>query len=172
MKSLFNILTLFLILALFALPTLAQGESEELPAWMAALPTVLAGLVFANFKATETFKRLLQSSHFGGVPPKDIQNILVLGFSILLGIASAWFTPTATDWLSPAVRAYPVAAIILTGLTVSAIGGGVYELLNRLSAGVPVYSTTTTINTPPTDTSNSTAKETMSAVSQAVKADK
>lgn len=171
MNKLFNLITLFLLLVLFAMPAIVQAQepspSAELPAWTLGLPSILLGLVAFNFKTTEAFKRMLASERFGYTPPKDVQGVLVLGFSVGLGIASAWVTPYATE---PILSQYPampaLAAVLLTGFGVSVLGGLVYELLGRLSNNA-VYTTSTTISSPAS--SSEAPKETMAAVAQAVK---
>lgn len=168
--KLHTLFALFLLVVLFALPfavAAQEGEaSPELPTWALGLPTILVGLVSFNLKTTEWFKRILSSENLGWTPPKNIQGVLVLMFSVLLGIGSAWVVPNATSWLGDT---QPLYAVILTGFTVSVVGGAVYEVLGRLAPSKAVYEQTTKINTPSSDTPPSTAKETMAAVSQAAK---
>lgn len=167
MKQLFNFVTLVFLLALFALPIMAQDTpSPELPAWALGLPAVLSGLVFANYRLTEGFKRFLASENTGYTPPKDIQAILVMLFSVLVGIGSAWITPNSTDWLGD-YASNPLFAILLTGFSVSTLGAGVHEIFKRLGGNSSVYKTTTEISAMPTD--SAAPKETMNAISQAVK---
>lgn len=166
-----NLLALVLLLDLFAVPMLAQAQEPspeaELPVWALGLPSILLGLVAFNFKTTETFKRMLASERFGYTPPKDVQGVLVLVFSVAVGLASAWVTPFATE---PILSQYPampqLSAVILTGFGVSVLGGVVYELLGRLNNSA-VYTTSTTISALPAD--SQAPKETMQAISQAVK---
>jgi len=162
-----KILLLLLILAFAAFGAMAQeaAPSPELPAWALGLPTVLLGLVTFNFKTTEAFKRMLESARFGYVPPKDVQGVLVLFFSVILGIVSAVVFPNSTAWLGDM---NPLHAYVLTGFSVSVVGGMVYEVLGRLNTSA-VYSTSTTISTPKDSISPENAEATMKAVSQAVK---
>ena len=166
MKKFSTILLLFtLLFALLPMAVLAQEETPQLPSWALGLPSILTGLVLANLRLTDGFKRLLAGESLGYVPPKDIQGVLVLAFSIVVGIGSAWVVPHATDWLG---EMNPIYAIIITGFSVSAVGGAVYEVLGRLSPSKSVYRTTTEISTPPSDTSQKTASETLAVASQAV----
>lgn len=161
--------TLLLLVVLLVFPFAIQAQESsteaELPAWALGLPTVLIGLVTFNFKTTEAFKRMLESARFGYVPPKDVQGVIVLLFSVILGIVSAIVFPNSTSWLGDM---NPMHAYVLTGFSVSVVGGMVYELIGRLNTGT-VYKTSTTINTPKDSTSDSTAKETMKAVAESVK---
>lgn len=140
--KLFNIATLLLIIAMLALPVAAQDDSvpSELPEWAIGLPSVLVGLVLVNFKTTDFFKRMLASEQIGGArltPPKDVQSVLVLLFSIGVGITSAIFTPDATTWLPEAFQQYPYLAYVITGVSVSTVGGIVHQTLARLFPASP-----------------------------------
>lgn len=131
MNKLHNLFAIVLLILLMALPVMAQDES--LPDETAVLvPAVLTGLVALNLRLTEVFKRMLASPQIGYTPPASVRGVLVLVFSIALGIASAWLTPDATSWLPDSFQAYPVAAIVVTGFSVSCVGSIVYEVLKRV----------------------------------------
>lgn len=141
--KLFNLATLILILALFAMPAFAQDDSvpSELPEWAIGLPSVLTGLVLFNFKTTDVFKRMLANEKFGGsrlTPSKDVQSVIVLLFSLGVGISSAFFTPDATSWLPDAFHQYPYLGYVITGVSVSTVGGIVHQTLARLFPSTPV----------------------------------
>lgn len=171
--KLFNILTIILLLALFVLPFAVHAQESpteaELPAWALGLPTVLTGLVLLNFRFTEGFKRLLAKEGFIYTPSKEWQSILVMAFSIILGIGSAWVTPEATSWLGDYALSYPLFAVLLTGFSVSTLGGAVHEIFARLGGNGAIYKTTTEIKAPPESSSDKTAVASMDAVAQAAK---
>lgn len=129
--KLFNILTLLLILAIFTLPALAQ-DGESLPPETLVLPTVLSGLIAVNFKLTEAFKRGLESSKFGTLEQKQARGVLVIAFSVFVGIASAYITPESTSWLGERFASHHHFSHVLTGFSVSVVGSMVYEVLKRL----------------------------------------
>ncbi len=136
MNKLHLLFAFTLILLILVLPVLAQ-ENSPIPDEAVVLPAVLSALVAFNFKTTEVFKRMLASNQFGGVPHRDIQSVLVILFSVIIGIASAYVTPDATSWLPESFKTYPFFAIVLTGFSVSVVGGFVHELLKRLNADTP-----------------------------------
>jgi hypothetical protein len=171
----FLFFTFLLAFLLFLLPytALAQESSEPtpLPDYVAFFPAALAMLVTFNFKVTDIFRRLLASKSVGGdalTPPKDIQGIIVIVFSILVGVLSVWATPNATEWIPDNFSANPILGVIVTGVLVSVLGGWAYDIMKRVNGGNSVFKTTTEINTPPSDTSQKTASETLSVAAQAV----
>jgi apolipoprotein N-acyltransferase len=136
MNNLHNLLALCLLLLFMALPVMAQDE--PLPDETAVLlPAVLSALVAMNLRLTEMFKRMLASPQIGYTPSESVRGVLVLGFSIVLGIVSAWLTPDATSWLPASFQAYPIAAIVVTGFSVSCVGSIVYEVLKRVEKPSP-----------------------------------
>lgn len=171
MTKLFNLATLFLLIALFAMPFVALAQDSEvppLPEWTNFLPAALVALVLTNYRVTDWFKRILASPNLGYTPPKDIASVIVLAFSGLFGIFLAWITPHATDWLAP-MDLHPALAIAFTGLSTSALGGIVHEIAKRLGVSA-IYETKTTISAPPSDTPPATANKALDVAAQAVKA--
>ncbi len=172
-----NLFTLALVLfALFALPLMVMAQDVDPvtpPSWALGLPTILSGLVLSNLGMTEWFKRTLANlSDSKRIPfelAKDVQGTATLVFSIGSGLIMAALVPHANDWV---LGQYPdmdiVWATIITGLSVSRIGGIVYEALGRLKGNSAIYETKTTISTPTEGTSDSTAKATLAVASQAV----
>lgn len=138
MKQVFNLTLAILILALFALPIMAQDTESLPPEVIAALPipAVLVGLIAVNNRATEMAKLWLKAPNLPINPSPSVQSFIVLVFSIVFGIASAYLTPDALTWLGEPFEPYPVAAIVVTGVSVS-LGAGavqyVLALVNRLS---------------------------------------
>lgn len=139
MKQVFKFSLVLLILALLALPIMAQ-ESESLPPEVIAalpIPAVLVGLIAVNNRATEMAKLWLKAPNLPINLPVDVQSFIVLVFSIVFGIASAYLTPDALTWLGETFEPYPVAAIVVTGVSVS-LGAGavqyVLALVNKLSS--------------------------------------
>lgn len=133
--KLFNTLTILLILVLFALPVMAQ-DGESLPPEQLALlpiPPLLLGLIAANNRATEAFKLYLQSPNLPYTPASSLRSFLVLLASVVIGIALAWVTPNSTEWLGADFAAYPLAAILVTGVSVSA-GGAIMQIVLSLLA--------------------------------------
>lgn len=135
MNKLFTALTLFFILALFALPIMAQDTTPEVAALPALLPPVLVGLIALNNRLTDGVKRYLATPSLPYTPNEQIRGFIVLLASVGIGIASAYITPHATDWLGADFAAYPLAAIVLTGLCVS-LGAGAVEMALSLLNGL------------------------------------
>lgn len=169
-----NILLIALLLLAFAFPVFAQEVTEEAPIppeWMLFLPTVLSSLVGLNFKITDIFRRMLSSNNFGATPPKDVQNIIVIVFSLLLGIGLVLVTPNAANVIPDALTTWLPLKIAYAGISVSVLGGFVYDLSKRINGGNPVFETKTTLNVPPSDVAPDVAKATVQAAAQVAKAD-
>lgn len=172
MKQIFNLLTLLFILAFLALPAFAQ--EGDVPAAdevaLFAIPPVLLGLMALNNRSTEALKLYLASDKLPFTPPASVRSLLVLVFSAVFGMVSAFMTPSALDWLGTTFN--PVAAVIVTGFVVS-LGAGaaqmVMGLMANLGANKQVYTKTETISTPPESSSDKAAVASMQAVSQAAK---
>jgi hypothetical protein len=170
LKKLFNLTTLFLLIVLFAFPLLAMAQEEPtpLPEWASFLPAILTSLVGFNFKATDIFRRMLASNNFGGTPPKDVQNVLVIVFSLLLGIGLVLVTPNAASFVPDILTTNFWAKVLFTGVSISTLGGFIHDLSKRVNGGNPVFKQTTEVNAPPAETSQKTASETLAVASQAV----
>jgi hypothetical protein len=164
--------TLFLLVVLFALPFVALAQDGEtppaLPEWVSFLPTALSALVGVNFKLTDIFRRLLAANEFGGArftPPKNVQNVIVIVFSLLLGVGLVLVTPNAAalvpDWLTT----WLPLKVLYAGISISVLGGFVYDISKKLNDGSSVYKSTTELSAPSSDTPPDTAKAVMQTAS-------
>lgn len=168
------IATIILLVVLFVLPFAIQAQEGEIApsdeVALFAIPPILLALIATNNRVTEGFKLYLASDKLPFTPPADVRSLLVLLFSAFFGMASAFLTPTALDWLGTTFN--PIAAVIVTGFVVS-LGAGaaqmVLALMASLGANQAVYKTTTTISAPPPETSDVSAKATMAVAAQEAK---
>ena len=155
MKTL-TIALLILILASFALPTLAQDSIPPEVVATLPIPAVLIGLMALNNRMTEAVKLYLAAKKLPFTPSEDVQRFLVLLASMAVGIVSAAVTPDALSWLGEGFNVY--AGILVTGFAVSLGGGAVQMVLSILqsfrreptvlTSGTSSTSSTVTFSTP------------------------
>lgn len=166
--KLFHTTILLLLALLLAFPLAAFAQSEgEVPPVTYVIPPVLLALMAMNNRTTEALKLYLASDKLPFTPPASVRSLIVLVFSALFGMASAFLAPNALDWLGAGFN--PYAAVIVTGFVVS-LGAGTAQMVLGLLASLgnkSVYSTTTTISAPPADTPTSTANKALEVASQA-----
>lgn len=149
--KLFNLATLILILALFAMPAFAQDSpvTPELPEWAMGLPSVLVQMVSLNFAATEIFKRYLSNEALPFTPDAKTRSLLVLIASFVVGVASVFMYPDSLSYVPES--AHPVLQYLFVGASVSVLGGFVHDIKTRLapsSAATTSTSITSTTSTP------------------------
>lgn len=170
--KLFNILTIVLLIALFAMPLVALAQDESsVPEEVAllAVPPVLLTLIAINNRGTELVKGWLQAPQLPFTPSPTLASFIVGASSIVIGIVSATFVPDALSFLPEQFTKYPIAGVIAVGMMASFGGATAQVLLDLIASLKPkaaVYSTTTTINTPPPSTSDSVAKAALNVASQ------
>ena len=133
--KLFNLFTLILILAILALPVAAQGDtaSTELPEWAVGLPAVLSTLTAINFAATDMFKRWLANPALPFSPAPQTRSMLVVAFSLTVGVLSVLATPEAISFLPDSYFIHPAMRYFAAGVSVSVLGGVFYEVKTRLA---------------------------------------
>ena len=165
---------LLLVILLFVLLPMAVFAQEETPPEAVALlpiPAVLLGLMALNNRITETVKLYLSAEKLPFTPTEPVRRFIVLLVSMGVGIVSAAFTPDALSWLGAEFGAYPIPAILITGVAVSLGAGAIQMILSVLQSfrrDSTVYETTTKVSTPNVETSQKTASETLAVASQAV----
>lgn len=168
--KLHNIATLILILVIFALPFAVHAQDDslpigsELPPWAAGLPSVLVQMVSLNIVGTEVIKRWLANPALPFTPSERTRGLLVILASFVIGVASAFMYPESLSYVSDSVHI--ALKYLFVGVSVSVLGGFVYDLKSRLSNGKAVYTTTTSVSTPSSDTSASVAKDTLAVAAQ------
>lgn len=161
-----------LLIVLFALPFVALAQDESSPPEDLALltiPPVLLTLIAINNRGTELVKGWLKAPQLPFTPSPTLSSFIVGASSIVIGIVSATFVPDALSFLPEQFSKYPIAGVVAVGMMASFGGATAQVLLDLITSLKPkeaLYSTTTTVNVPPANTSDSVAKATVGLASQ------